>query len=78
MIIDEKVTVGMVNDIPKYIIWKGRSHNINQIGLHHHYREGNILYHVFSVVSGTIFMRLKFDTDNLGWVLEEISENLSA
>jgi len=78
MTIDEKVTVGMVNDIPKYVIWKGRSHNITQIGLHHVFREGRTLYHIFSVVSGTLFMRLKFDTDNLGWELEEILENLSA
>jgi hypothetical protein len=77
MTIDEKVTVGMVNDIPKYIIWKGRSHNITKIGLHHRFREGSTLYHIFSVVAGTIFMRLKFDTDVLSWKLEEISDDLS-
>ena len=76
MTIDEKVTVGMVNDIPKYVIWKGRSHNITQVGLHHLYREGKTLYHIFSVVAGTMFMRLKLDSDNLSWKLEEISENL--
>lgn len=72
MMINEKVTVGMINDIPKYVIWKGRSHNITQIGLHHHFREGNTLCHVFSVISGTLFLRLKFNTDNLIWVLEEV------
>jgi hypothetical protein len=72
MIINEKVTVGMVNDIPKYLTWKGRSHNITQVGLHHHFRTGNTLYHIFSVTSETIFMRLKLDTDNLSWTLEEI------
>lgn len=77
MKIDEKVTVGMVNNIPKYIIWKGRSHTITQIGLHHTFREGRTLYHIFSVVAGTIFMRLKFDTDFLSWKLEEISDDLT-
>ena len=77
MTINEKVTVGMVNDIPKYIIWKGRSHNITQIGLHHHFREGDTMLHIFSVIAGTMFMRLKFDTDVLTWELEEISENLN-
>lgn len=76
MTIDEKVTVGMVNDIPKYIIWKGRSHNITKIGLHHHFRDGNTLYHVFSVLAGTMFMRLKFDTEVLSWRLEEIENEL--
>ncbi len=74
MIIDEKVTVGMVNDIPKYVVWKGRNHTVTQIGLHHTLREGRTLYHIFSAVSGTLFMRLKFDTDTLLWRLEEISD----
>lgn len=76
MIINEKVTVGIVNDIPKYVIWKGRSHNITQIGLHHTFREGNTLCHIFSVTAGTIFMKLKLDTDNLGWRLEEIEDGI--
>jgi hypothetical protein len=75
MKINEKVTVGMVNNIPKYVLWKNRSHNITQIGLHHHFREGATLYHVFSVIAGTLFMRLKFDTDSLVWVLEEVSDS---
>lgn len=76
MMIDEKITVGMVNDIPKYVIWKGRSHTINQIGFHHTFRLGRTLYHIFSVTSGTLFMRLKFDTDVLGWTLEEIENGI--
>ena len=76
MTINEKVTVGMVNDSPKYVLWKGRSHTITKIGLHHLYRQGKTLYHIFSVVADTLFMRLKFDTDNLSWRLEEISENI--
>jgi len=75
MMIDEKVTVGMVNDIPKYVIWKGRSHTITKVGLHHHFREGSTLYHIFSVATNTLFLRLKLDTDNLIWRLEEIEEN---
>lgn len=76
MKIDEQVTVGMVNSTPKYVLWKGRSHTITQIGLHHFYRKGNTLYHVFSVVADTLFMRLKLDSDNLIWKLEEISDNV--
>jgi len=71
MVVDEKVTVGMVNNIPKYVQWHGRVHNVTQIGLHHLYREGRTLYHVFSVVADTLFMKLKFDTDSLSWRLEE-------
>lgn len=75
MIIDEKVTVGMVNNTPKYVIWHGRSHTVIKIGFHHVYRKGKTLYHIFSVIADTIFMRLKFDTEVLNWTLEEIEEN---
>jgi hypothetical protein len=78
MKIDEKVTVGMVGSTPKYVNWRGRSHTITQIGLHHFYRQGKTLYHIFSVIAGTLFMRLKLNTDNLIWKLEEISDNVSA
>lgn len=76
MKIEEKVTVGMVNNIPKYVLWKGRNHTITQIGLHHYYKTGTTLYHIFSVVSGTLFMRLKLDTDSLIWKLEEVNDNV--
>ena len=75
MKINETVTVGIVGSVPKYIIWKGRNHTIIKIGLHHHYREGSTLYHIFSVATGTLFLRLKLNTDNLKWTLEEIQEN---
>lgn len=76
MQIDEKVTVGMVDSTPKYVQWRGRCHTVTQIGLHHYFRKGSTLYHVFSVLSGTIFMRLKLDTDSLIWKLEEISDGI--
>lgn len=76
MMINEKVTVGMVNDIPKYVIWCGRSHNITQVGLHHFYTEGKTLYHIFSVTAGTLFMRLRFDTSSLHWTLEETADGI--
>ena len=76
MTINEKVTVGMVNDSPKYVLWKGRNHTVTQIGLHHSYRQGKTLYHIFSVTADTLFMRLKFDTDNLYWTLEETESGI--
>lgn len=75
MTIDESVTVGMVDGLPKYMVWKGRNYTINKIGLHHHFTKGKTLYHVFSVTSGSVFLRLKLNTDNLLWKLEEFSDN---
>lgn len=62
---------------PKEIIWEGETHPVVKIGLHHTYREGRTLYHVFSVASQTLFFRLVLNTDNLFWTLEEISDGLS-
>jgi len=61
---------------PKWIVWNGRLYPIVKIGLHHTFRKGRVLYHVFSVVSKTLFFRLVLDTDTLHWRLEEISDGL--
>ncbi len=75
MIINEPVTVGIINNAPKYVIWKGRNYTIEKIGLHHAFRRGRTLHHVFSVLAGTLFMRLRLNTDSLDWRLEEINDN---
>lgn len=61
---------------PKWVIWNKRSYPITKVGLHHFYREGRTLYHVFSVVSKGIFFRLVLNSENLHWRLEEISDGL--
>ena len=79
-IIQEKVSVTTVYDsgtnqvIPKHLKWQGRLHTINQIGLHHTYRTGRTLIHVFSVTDGTMFFRLELNTENLHWLLTEVSD----
>lgn len=76
------VSVGVVFNhktrkvIPKWVLWEGKTYQIVKIGLHHTFREGRTLYHVFSVVTKTLFFRLRLDTENLFWRLEEISDGL--
>ena len=78
--ISESVSVSLSYDsvkrrvFPKWIVWKDRMYPILKIGLHHTYREGTTLFHVFSVISKTLFFRLVLNTDNLHWNLEEISD----
>ena len=74
--ISEHVEVGM-SDTPKWVKWKNRVYKIKKIGLHHTYREGRILYHVFSVVTDTLFLRLVLNTDNLCWRLEEVDDAIA-
>ena len=61
---------------PEKLIWDGQNYPINKVGLHHTFHQGRTLYHVFSVVSQTLFFRLVLDTDTLHWRLEEISDGL--
>ena len=59
---------------PELVIWDGRTYKIERIGLHHTYRVGRTLFHVFSVESPSLFFRLVLDTDTLAWSVEEISD----
>ncbi len=61
---------------PKWVVWNGRLYPVVKVGLHHTYRKGRTLFHVFSVASKNMFFRLVFNTDNLYWRLEEISDGL--
>ena len=59
---------------PRKVLWGGREYLITKTGLHHTFRQGRTLFHIFSVISGSTFFRLKLNTDNLSWNLEEISD----
>jgi len=72
--IAEKVSVISQDDTPLSITWKNRDYKITKIGLHHDFYEGKILMHVFSVVSDTLFLKLKFNTKHLTWNLMEIDQ----
>jgi hypothetical protein len=73
--ISEKVLVGF-NECPKWVKWKNMVYKIEKVGLHHTYRQGRVLYHVFSVTTKTLFMRLIFDTEELSWILEEVESGI--
>lgn len=71
-IIDEKVSVNLVDNTPVLMSWRNRDYKITKIGLRHDYFEGKILIHIFSVLSNDLFLKLKFNTKNLQWNLMEI------
>lgn len=81
--IDEKVSVKLVSSIlhnkvyPEIMYWRGRTYKISKVGLHHFYREGRTLKHIFSVISGQTAFRLSLDTQTLQWKLEEVTENIN-
>jgi len=79
MKIKEPVSVSFIYDsdknkvYPKKLFWKGRLYSVRQVGLHHVFKKGSTLFHVFSVSSESLFFRLILDTKNLSWKIEEIS-----
>jgi hypothetical protein len=78
--INSPISVNLVFDhkkcsvYPKYVLWEGKIYQVTKIGLHHTYRLGRTLYHVFSVDTPALFFRLVLNTDNLHWSVEEIAD----
>lgn len=61
---------------PRKLLWSGRVFELTKLGLHHTYRQGRTLYHVFSATSKEVFFRLELNSETLGWTLREISDGL--
>ena len=72
--LNQRVRVVMVDGAPRAIEWRGKR-NVDKIGLHHYYRDGRRLINVFGVISDNLFFRISFDTDDLSWTLEEVSDD---
>ncbi len=61
---------------PRSVFWRGRLYRIDKIGLHHSFRQGRILFHIFSVVSESFCFRLSLNSETLFWEITEISDGL--
>jgi hypothetical protein len=59
---------------PISLSWEGRDYVVKKVGLHHTFRKGRVLYHVFSVQAGALFFKLLLDTETLFWRVEQISD----
>ena len=83
-IINEKVGVLTIFDakngitLPKKVKWRNRIYLIEKIGYHHKVRDGRKLLHIFSVANTSIALKLCLDTENLHWILEEVSDGLTS
>ena len=74
--INETVNVVLANSTPLSMHWRNRDYKITKVGLRHDYLEGKTLVHVFSVLSNDLFLKLKFNTKHLSWVLLETFESI--
>jgi len=77
-VIDEQISVVLWSNhlkrsvLPAAFYWRGRRYQISQVGLHHTFRNGNTLLHVFSVTDGINYYRLEMNAETLGWKLIEV------
>jgi hypothetical protein len=80
--IDEEVSVVMYYSArrglaqPHIMSWRNEEYEVGEIGYHHKINHGKTLKHVFEFVDKThsYWFRLVFDTNNLHWVLEVVSD----
>ena len=64
---------------PHIINWRNTEYFVGKIGYHHVVKDGQTVHHIFSLVDKeeTICFRLNFNTSNLHWTLEEVSDGLA-
>ncbi len=74
-IFSEKIEVVFEKE-PKIFVWRRRKYWVKQIGLHHTYRQGRKLMHVYSLIANNLFFRLELDSESLDWKLTEIADGL--
>lgn len=60
--------------IPYKMRWRMRDYFIKRLAYHHKVREGRTLFHVFHVTDGNLDFRIRFDSESLNWILEEVSD----
>lgn len=56
------------------IRWKGKEYTIKKLTYHHKVWKGRTRLHKFAVSTETYDFRLTYDTENLFWILEEVSD----
>lgn len=59
------------------IRWRGREYLITKLAYHHKVWEGRTRMHLFAVSTENLDFRISYDTENLFWVLEEVTDGLS-
>jgi hypothetical protein len=66
--------------LPHRIYWKSRDYTVGEIGFPHKYRNGDTWYHIFEVVDKeqSLAFRLNFNSKDLNWTLEVVSDGLAS
>lgn len=57
--------------------WRGKYYIVLKHAYHYKIWQGRTRVHKFTVSSDTLDFRLSYDTENLQWVLEEVSDGFA-
>lgn len=83
-IINEKVSVLVYYDrdkvtvMPLKVKWQGRVYRIDKIGMQYPVRQGRKLLHYFAVITtDKTSFKLKYDTETMHWILEEVIDEFA-
>lgn len=84
-LINEKVSVIAIYSsqkryfAPYTLAWQNKEYKIGEIGFHHKIKNGETLHHIFECADKleSMSFRLNFDTKNLSWTLEAVSDGLA-
>ena len=60
--------------MPLKIKWHDRVYHVHKLGYYHRRRQGQIIQHIFHVTDGNLDFKLRFNTEDLNWILEEVSD----
>jgi len=58
--------------LPQFMEWRGRTYQFIHLGLHHTTFDGDILIHIFSMVTKEANFQISLNTKTLLWTLEAI------
>jgi len=81
--INEKISVITKYDrmtgavLPIKFRWQGREYRVIKLAYYHKFRQGRNICHIFHVTDGATDFKLRLDTENLHWTLEEVADGAS-
>lgn len=58
--------------VPQSMIWRDRTYQFTNMGLHHTTYDGDVLIHLFSMITTSAYFRISFNTKTLLWTLEGV------
>lgn len=83
-VINEKISVIAKYDrikgtvFPVKLRWQGRDYFITKLAYYHKISEGRKIHHIFHVSNNDMDFKLRLDSENLHWTLEEITDGVAA